>query len=1070
MVHDRKVNKIIRKGVTRNLSNMPDKGCKMRLFPGDIIEVHLYDGFPVVANRQPTLRLESMIGFKVRIIQDIAMRLPVCFTTGLNADFDGDEMNIHAPQSTGAKLEVAVMLRAANQILSPQRNAPVNGIVQDGLVGCYILTNIWEDTGKCTFVPVEDFYMCIDRSRIPRNRVDNLLRRARKWYPEYISPDYTLDLIAEIPGTLFLSILFPPDLKYEKVTDENEKYPIVKIEEGVILPDSGPVCKKVVGARAGSFLHEIAIRSPDMAIEFLTECQFMVDHWLYTHGFSIGISDLFLSGDADDTITQTLMETEAKIANILDRCPNGVPDDAAEQEINGLLNSTMNVGLRLSRQNMSKGDRNALNIMRKSGAKGNLTNLVQTTAFVGQQNVNGRRIQPMLTGRTRTLPYFEDYDNSSRARGFVGNGYRDGLDPIQMFFHAMGGRQGIIATAVGTAVTGYIQKRIGRKMEDNIIHEDCSVRINPSAKEEIIEDETDDQARDVVLKGGKIIQFLYGGDGFDSRKLCYAKGLTFPFFCNPASVAARMNNAYRQSTNTDYPERKLDTEEIELIVSYITVGFHNHIKKLPPPLKRATDNVRHALSKACKFVTIIEDCIPDFCEELRTIFEKSKCQVGDKVGLVASSSVSEPATQMMLDTFHLAGVGTSDRGGGVPRLDELIGATKSDKQKKTTGMLYLKNSEIDLITKEIIDLKKSGLNSAKLQKLREDRLRIATVLKKTYEEVKVSDLMRGSCIKYIKEYVNSEEFFSPVEKSLEEIADMVGCTEYKPEWWATSPLNSQNISTLGKHYQWWVVCLEFDVGKLYERRITLKDIGFIIETTHTELRCICSPDIMGRIDVFCDYTEPLETFMNASKDFFVASQDFTRPSYLTVNNAPYFLCRDVITSVIKMTRLAGMEGIKKAFVREDLEGGNVVIDVDLQPKSTVVSKKRYIAMLSDPNVDPSKTIVDDMHTIASVLGIEAARKMIIEEDTRIISFNGTYINPRHIQLLVDNMTYTGEITSVRRDGISRDVGPIAKVMFEQPVTNAITAAVGTEQDSMRSIASSIMMGTLSSGTGSVIVK
>lgn len=1077
LVSEKKVNKIIRRGVTRNLSSMPDKGCKMRLFPGDVIEVHLYDGFPVVANRQPTLRLESMIGFKIRIIDCFPMRLPVCFTTGLNADFDGDEMNIHIPQSIGAKTEVAVILRAANQILSPQRNAPVNGIVQDGLVGCYLLTNIWDDTNTCTTVPVDIYYMCIDNSKIPRARVSNLLKRAYRWYPEFIAESdgyyaFVSDDI-EIPGTLFLSILFPPDLKYEKVTDENPKYPMVKIEEGVILPGSGPICKKVVGARAGSYLHEVAIRCPDMAIEFLTECQFLVDHWLYTHGFSIGVSDLFLSGDADETISNALIETEIKVGDILDRCPNGIPDDAAEQEINGLLNSTMNVGLRLSKNNMSKGDRNALNVMRKAGAKGNLTNLVQTTAFVGQQNVNGKRIQPLLCGGTRTLPYFEEYDNSSRARGFVGCGYRDGLDPIQMFFHAMGGRQGIIATAVGTAVTGYIQKRIGRKMEDNIVHEDCSVRINPSTKEEIVDLSKPPDENNIVLKGGKIIQFIYGGDGFDARKLCYAKGINFPFFCNPVSVASRMNNSYRQNTGDyDAKERKLDNEEIDLITSYITVGYHNHVKKLSPSLKRATANIRHALSKACKFVTIIEECIPEFCEELRNIFEKSKCQVGDKVGLVASSSVSEPATQMMLDTFHLAGVGTSDRGGGVPRLDELIGATKSDKQKKTTGTLYLSNNEITELTNVITEIKKSGVGNERLKKLREERLCIGTILKKTYEEVKVGDLIKSYSLGWIDKDVIDGSCFSPIEESLKDDLVIGGYEKYKPEWWGDTTLNSCDIYDMGNYFQWWVVRVQFDVGKLYERRMSLKDIKCVIEETHSELRCVCSPDIIGKMDIFCDYTTAIESFNNLSTEFFQLSpgEKRIRESHITQSNLPYFICRDIVVNVVKNTKISGIEGVKKAHVREDLESGSICIDVDLQPKSTVISKKRFVTMLSDPHADASKTVVDDMHTIASVLGIEAARKMIIEEDTRIISFNGTYINPRHIQLLVDNMTYTGEITSVRRDGISRDVGPIAKLMFEQPVTNAITAAVSTEQDSVRSVASAIMMGVLSSGTGSVITK
>ncbi len=1047
LVTQKKVNKVTRGGQVRNLSAMPDHGCKIKLNIGDTIAHHMLDGEIILFNRQPSLRPESMLAFKAVILPGYAWRLPTCMTPGFNADFDGDEMNIHLPQSVGARAEAMLLYRAAAHLITPQRNGPINGIVQDGLVGCYCMTNIWENTNRCEHISPKVFFYVIKSSKIPSERIDSLFERAIKYYPDYITftkGKYSL-VGDQVPGTLLLSIVFPLDFDYERKTDTNDRYPVVRIKEGIIVPNtgpyaseaSGPLCKKAIGTRGISAYDDIwKVYGPETAINFLTETQFVSDYWLYTRGFSIGISDCMIT--VSDEVTSLMAEAYAKIGIILDSCPEGVPDENSEVKINTILNSVMNVGLRLSKNNMNKGDMNGFNIARDSGAKGSLTNTVQITAFVGQQNIHGKRVVPMVDGCTRTLPHFKTNDHSAQARGFVASGYAKGMNPTEMFFHAMGGRVGVISTAIKTSVSGYLQKRIGRKEEDNKIEWDATVRLGGS--------------------DSKIVQYIYGGDGMDAQKLCHAKGASFPFFCNPVNIARRINNNVRKMYGlAEGGERELLDEEIDYVCLYVTAGYHN-FKVLPPTLQRATDNTRDMLKKCLKYVKLYEEAIPEFCEEIVKRYEQAKIQPGDMVGLLSALCLGEPTTQMTLNVFHLAGVKEKDVSLGVPGLEEKLNTTKPDKQKKPTGTIYVNEKRV-LELNELVA--KTRDDPVSHRKAKEERLALMQVIKSKFEEIQLGKLLVSHSIHYNPEDVCESYHFSPV--------SVVTYKPYVKKWWVDLFV-SMNESPIGGN--WWVTKLKFDVQKLYEKRLTLSVIARRIEEDNpNQLRCVYSPDIEGEMDVYCNYDDIAERTKESLEHMLGMTPEGGRESFLTEHNINYYICRDVISATLKNTHIIGVPGVKETFIREDLSTGELVIDANLTQKSAIVSRERFITLLSDPDVDSTRTSVDDMWTMKSVLGIQAARKFIINSFNHIISFDGTYINPRHIQLLADNMTFTGEITSVRRDGISRDAGPISKIMFEQSVTNSIVASVFSEPDKMKSISSSLMFGMSNNGgTGTVEVE
>lgn len=568
-----------------------------------------------------------------------------------------DEMNLHIPQSIEAEVEIMVNSRCANHIVSAQKNGPINGIVQDGLIGSLILTMTWAEEeinekahvnknekselfGKSLNSPLKGEKSELDKSsltmvkkdivmsiyegtEISQERIQNLIIRAKKYYPEYIINN---DFIEEIPGSLFISIIFPKYFCYTKNSDPVlvSSKPKVLIEDGILLPNSGPLCVKTIGGKNNSIIHDLWKISPEIALKFISDTQQIIDRWLPTHGFTMGLRDCFAS--KEEEIAKILIQTRAKVDEIIFK--NQDNENRVEMEINNELNNAMAVGPRIAKDSMIKGERNALNIMRNSGAKGSVINLAQITAFVGQQNIKGVRMKRHLTHGTRCLPCFLPGDISPEARGFVENNYISGLTPQEAFFHAAAGREGSIATTVRTAETGYIQKRIARKIEDSKVWIDGSVRD----------------------ANGRIISFMYGDDGMDAKKLISVSQTSSPFFINLISVSRRLNSQYRQEVeqkNNILEEipRKLNRDEIEMLVSFIEFS---EIES--PVIDIVTENARDILRKIVVDIEIYEEKIPDFFYEICDTYNKSKAPYGMMVGLIATSSLGEPNTQLTLNS------------------------------------------------------------------------------------------------------------------------------------------------------------------------------------------------------------------------------------------------------------------------------------------------------------------------------------------------------------------------------------------------------------------------------------
>jgi len=942
-----------------------------------------------------------------------------------------DEMNLHTPQSVGARAELAILMRSAVKIVSPQNNGPVVGIVQDGLDGGYLLSNTWSKGCFDTLVKKATFFDCIAKAGIPEIRIKDLLRRAQKWYPEFINKD--LILKGEVPGKLMFSILFPPNLCCKRYTDTSKDFPQVNISHGVILPDSGPICKKIIGVKQNSVIHRLWLEySPEVASTFITETQKLIDNWLPHHGFSVGISDCLLESEGRLKVIKALAETQIKVQKLSEKFEG----EDLEDETNAILNEANNIGALVASQYIEKGERNALNIMRLSGAKGNVSNLASITAFVGQQNIEGERIPLLLSGGTRSLPRFEPGDNSPEARGMIASSYLFGLNPAEVFFHAMAGRIGMMQTAMGTGETGYIQKKITRKIED------CRFCIDGTVRD----------------SNNRIIQFLYGDDGLSPQKISSCPGVKFPFFVNPENIAKRMNAEVEQSENRKAKLRKLRKKEIDLLLTFISAGAPGIQTEVT---RTATESLRKALRICLERVEIYESRIADLCGEISSTLEASKAQHGDMVGLIAASSLGEPTTQMTLNVFHSTGRKGADVSLGVPRLKEIISITKSPKSPSCT--IYFADSFLEKCSKSILDAEKSLLKAKTPKKrqvmenvIRNNQEACRKHLKekqKNFEEVRLGTLLSDYEMQYIEGEVDPETDASPT--------GLLFYQKYEAPWWVDLSLKLHGgVFKPSK----WVLILKMDVELMHKKSISIEEISDIIKSyCEDHVACISSPNNMGVIHISINYPE-LRAFL-ADKGYMSDNKILNTSGYpesLKDSNLEYFQCRDRLLPHIKNIKLSGVDGIDKVIPYEDPQTHEWCLNA---------KGSNFKGLLACPEVDSKRTITNHIREIYQTLGIEAARRFMIEDISRVLSFGGTYINPRHAQLFIDSMTNTGELMNASRYGISREEGPIKKIMFEQSLDNATEASAFTEEDNLLSVSSSVMYGKIAkAGTGMVSIK
>jgi len=454
---------------------------------GFIVERHLMDGDIVLFNRQPSLHRMSMMAHTIRVMDAKTFRFNLSVCPPYNADFDGDEMNLHVLQSEEARAEAKILMKVQEHILSPRFGGPVIGGIHDHITGSFILTY------KDAKFNEEETSHILAKIGLPKPLHPEQKKGEKYWSGKQL---FTMLLPKDLHMTFRASIC----QKCEKCKREKcEHDGFVVIRHGRLI--TGTIDEKAIGAFKGRILDKMARDyGSDMARDFLDAATKMAVGAISLRGFTTGIDDEDIPTDAKAQIEEVLRLAMEKVNSYVDAYRNGeleqMPgrsmEETLEVEIMKELGKARDQAGQIAGRHL--GMENSAVIMAKCGARGSMLNLSQMAGCIGQQAVRGERLSRGYWNRT--LPHFKKGDLGAEARGFVRSSYKSGLSPTEFFFHSMGGREGLVDTAVRTSRSGYMQRRLINALEDLKVMQDGSVRNT----------------------AGTIIQFKYGEDGTDPAR------------------------------------------------------------------------------------------------------------------------------------------------------------------------------------------------------------------------------------------------------------------------------------------------------------------------------------------------------------------------------------------------------------------------------------------------------------------------------------------------------------------------------------------------------------------------
>jgi DNA-directed RNA polymerase subunit A' len=726
--------------------------------PGYIVERHLVDGDIVLFQRYPSLHRASMMAHHVRVLPHKTLRMHPAACNPYNADFDGDEMQIHGPQNEEARAEAEILLNANNNLFSPKTNMNLMGCIDDAATGNYLLNEL----------------------NLSREDASQLL------YSTGLK-DFSLSKINE--GKKVFDQVLPKNFQGKGLSSRgfrNESGEDLKLIDSEIPRDESM---------------EVLRRVFALGVNFLSK-----------RGFTVSLDDLNVDDEIKNKTSKIIRSAEEKTKEIIESSSKGTLSllpgrNIAETRELKILQALNEVRTKIG-DIVAKDfpDDNNVNKMIKAKARGSMLNVTQIACSVGQQVLNGKRIDFGYT--ERTLPFFKRGDLSPVSRGFIESSFMSGLKPVEFFFGAMTGRDGLMDTALRTPKSGYLYRRLANALQDLLMAYDGTVR-----------------------DGSKnIIQFVYGLDGMD--------------------VCAK------------------------------------HKKQQVAP--------------------------------------------GEAIGLIAAQSFGEASTQMVLNTFHAAGVAEVQVTTGLPRIIEIFDARKVP--KTPTMEIYLDKEH----------------NNEK------DAKAIAEILK----EVKLKDLMKDISIDF-----SSKKILI----SLDNVA------------LKTAHMTAAKVNTV------------------------LDEKGFVSKVSPEGLVLLMPKD-----------------------------------DFKTIYKTKEKIKEVIISGVKKLTQVLVVKREKNHII---LTSGSNLKDV-----------------LEKKGIDKDKVFTNDLHEIAKVLGIEAARQAIINEVEKVISSQGLDIDPKHGMLIADTMTNSGVVKGITRMGIISDKSSIlARASFETPDKQFVQATKTGKKDELASVIENIIL-------------
>ena len=1088
---------------------------------GKVVYRTMTDGDFMLTNRQPTLHKPGMMGHRARIMRsERTIRFHYANCSTFNADFDGDEINLHLPQDHLGRAEGLDIVHADQQFFVPTDGKPLRGLIQDHIVAGTLMTM------KDRFLTRSEYCQLIYEA-IAQDcngawdiwmEPPTILKPYKLWTGKQVFTavlmHYTRD---QLPLTMAAKCKTPSDAWGKGSGDEK-----MHIWRNYLV--TGVVDKSMFGKNGLLHIfHELY--GADRTSIFTASLSRLFTGFLQRHGFTCGISDVLLLAGAEESRTELLnsadrrgLQAAADFVNLESQIQSDLYVEGSkkvESEIEKrFLSNSADVGPALDMKmsgamhplssevvkaclpnGQAKAFRhNMMALMTMTGAKGSVVNFSQISCLLGQQELEGRRVPRMATGKT--LPCFAPYDCGARSGGFVADRFLTGLRPQEYYFHCMAGREGLVDTTVKTSRSGYLQRCLVKNLEPLRVNYDGTVR-----------DDCD----------GSIVQFLYGEDGQNPTSVGCLRSLPLLFFNMPQfavqveAEAAKKGRIFQTEDQKQvykeikkrsscvlkgkvYKDIPLNAKFSQDLVGVTSEAFQDAVSfalfggyLLPPKLESLKEEFKILDKMSKSLISELKPMsLPAFHELMQIKYYRSRAEPGEAVGVVAAQSVGEPSTQMTLNTFHMAGRGEANVTLGIPRLREILMTAAESIKTPVMTIPLLPN---------LGNLGAEKLSIRLKQIIFAEALKGIEVVENIVTTGEGGELCRGYSIRlsfyHLKEYpkdleISFEEisrcftdiFVPKLKQTIKaETKKLAGDKELKlddkyVENGISGPKESRKPGRKDDEDENKEIDEDNEEGKLRFAggRGELATYGEVddedlqIEKNARQAAAKLIGDTVdeenalneGSSDIL-DGVSPQEITPKEKidKDAMTCEISMTMPV-----DAPKILMRELTEKVAATTIMRGVPGISKSYILDASTRGEHVVQTD-------GINIEGIWCHSDL-VDVSRLLTNSPADMLKSLGVEAARATIMAEVSSVFGAYGIAVDSRHLTLIADYMTHTGGYRACNRLGIETSTSPLLKMSFETAASFLISATLHGDKDPLTSASSRIVVGKpISAGTGSV---
>ncbi|AFZ81260.1 DNA-directed RNA polymerase III C1 subunit, putative [Theileria equi strain WA] len=1041
---------------------------------GDIVERHLWDGDIVIFNRQPSLHRMSIMAHRVRVMPGSTFRFNECVCQPYNADFDGDEMNMHLPQTYEARAESLYLLSVLQNLTTPRNGDPLIAAVQDFLSASYLLTSKDRFLTRKQFCQICCYFTNASiQVDIPPPAIiyPTMLWTGKQIFNVLLRPSRKSNVIVNFECR---------EREFHNIKDYEHNYGMTNLHQCMCPKDGyvifynselmcGALGVKSLGASKGGLFYQLLKKnSSKIAAECMLRVSKLASRWLAEFGMTIGLDDVRPGAELLNRKSELLMDGYSRVSEAiknfkdLQAYPGCTREETLELQVKSVLDDLRNEAGKVCNAHL-KNDNKPL-IMFNSGAKGALINIAQMVACVGQQNVSGQRIQNGFIGRT--LPHFNIGCRDAKSRGFVANSFFSGLEPEEFFFHTMSGREGLIDTAVKTSETGYMQRKLMKVMEDLAICYDHTVRASD----------------------GHVVQFLYGDDGLSASLNMSDKNLLE----NVLQHIRCITRIPKLVANDSGSFQILPPQDLSAILKRVDLAVYDQslVSRMPSQLKNKVKTFKEWVKPKQKMMPVDED----LCQQLRNniaafiavyedvsyvrrnlplfpfeIVQWSNFLQPLLLELLPRSihyhinvSYSEKATHQkgteskfsyseIIDaTLNKWAVSVDAHLDCVPFQDlctefEGSGCTGSQfRAKRISKHLWISLEQIfQFIRYCWKDYQKGvcepgeAIGALGAQSIGEPATQMTL---KTFHFAGVASMNVTLGVPRIQEIINaSASIITPIIE-----VPLVNKHDYD---YALSVKARIEKTTLGQ------ICS--DIRELF----TPNGIRLIIKLNANVIQ-----DLFLQVDAYRVRDKILE--QGSIKKIKINKQDVhTLDKWqlyldLPATETQLFQQHALINGLLDLV-VAGGKRIKRAIIKRENTASGCQYQIAVEGYGLQEVMGAY-------GVQSNAVKTNHIYEVAQVLGIEAARSTIISEIQKCMDAYSIDIDGRYMKLLGDIMTSRGEVIGINRHGIKkRRTSALMLASFEETNEHLFEAAVHSRKDPVKGVSECIIVGKqMPLGTGS----